>query len=333
MTRLRPVTRWVAGFAVAAAVAVPLTIPSAQAAPSAVGITADDGARVVSETRIDARTVDLDIASPALGFNGKVRLLLPSNWDAQPTRTWPSLWLLHGCCEDKDYQSWTHFTDVEEFTANKDVLVVMPTDGQVGMYTSWWNFGGANKPDWETFHTKEVKQIVERGYRANDVRVGAGLSIGGYGALAYTFRHPGLFRAAASYSGIPNTMLWGVPQFINGIVVSEGLLFYALWGNEYLQRSIWTSRNPYDNVEAFRGIGLYVSCGDGSAGPLDKAGAFDLIEPVSLQSSKSFTDKLRKKGIPVTVNYYGKGTHSWPYWERELKNSWPVLAKGLGLPA
>jgi S-formylglutathione hydrolase FrmB len=50
-------------------------------------------------------------------------------------------------------------------------------------------------------------------------------------------------------------------------------------------------------------------------------------------SSRSFTDRLRTAGIPVTVDYYGAGTHSWPYWQRALHQSWPVLASALGLPA
>src|SRR5689334_18104136 len=107
----------------------------------AVAAAADDGARVVEETRIDARTLDLKIDSPALGGTGMVRVLLPEGWDGQPARTWPQVYLLHGCCEPADYRSWTQFTDVEELTAHTPVMVVMPTDGPAGMFTAWWNFG------------------------------------------------------------------------------------------------------------------------------------------------------------------------------------------------
>ena len=98
---------------------------------AAVPVTADDGATVVQETRIDARTLDLKINSPALGTTGMVRVLLPAGWDSQPTRTWPQVYLMHGCCEPADYQSWTQFTDVEEFTANAPVMVVMPLSTSV----------------------------------------------------------------------------------------------------------------------------------------------------------------------------------------------------------
>ncbi|MFJ8820118.1 alpha/beta hydrolase [Amycolatopsis thermoflava] len=306
---------------------------AALAAPvSAATVSADDGAKVVKETWIDDRTVDLEIDSPALGETGMVRLIVPVKWRAEPTRTWPTLWLLHGCCEPADYQSWDRFTDVKAFTADKDAIVVMPSDGEAGMYTKWWNFGLKSTPDWDRFHTEEVRQIVERGYRGGTKRAVAGVSIGGYGALAYAFLHKGMFGAAASYSGIPNTLFPGTPEVIQGILIRAGHYnFFDLWGDEKASWPIWWSRNPYDHIDDLRGTALYISCGDGRTGPLDPPGQSDPLEPAALLTSKSFTDKLKRMGVPATVDYYGAGTHSWPYWERALHNSWPVLAPALGL--
>lgn len=314
-----------------AAVQVPGSVPGATA-ESGMAARADTGAHVVRETRIDERTLDLEIESPSLGRTGMVRVLLPSGWDEQPDRTWPALWLLHGCCEQADYRSWTEFTDVEEFTEDKPVMVVLPTDGAAGMYTKWWNYGLWDTPDWETFHVTEVRQILERGYRAGQQRAVAGLSIGGFGAMHYAFRHPGMFGAAASYSGVLNTLARHVPGFIKGILVREGFYNWTMmWGGERLKRGLWESHNPYDNVEKLRGTALFVSCGNGDQGPLEEEPPFDLIEPSALASSKQFTTKLREHGIPVVTDYYGAGTHTWPYWERALHRSWPVLARGLGL--
>ncbi|MGH3862636.1 alpha/beta hydrolase [Actinokineospora sp.] len=333
-------SKWVAAVCaavVAAAVVVALPNGPAEAQPVSRARTtavADDGARVAEEIRVDERTLDLRITSPALGTSGWVRLLLPRGWDTQ-TRTWPVLYLLHGAGEVEDYKSWTAFTDAAAFTADKDVLMVLPSDGKAGMYSAWWNFGGSNKPDWETFHVTEIRQLLERGYAAGTVRAVAGLSIGGYGAMAYAFRHPGMFKAAASYSGVLNTTIYGIPNFIQMILMREGLNFYSLWGNEFMQRSIWTAHNPYDNVEKLRGTRLYVSSGDGGTGPLDPPGNSPdvMIEPLAKLSSSTFTDRLKRAGIPVTTNFYGGGSHIWPYWQREFKASWPVLAASLGLPA
>ncbi|KZB79137.1 alpha/beta hydrolase [Amycolatopsis regifaucium] len=322
-------TRWW-GLLVLSLVALLGTSIPASAAPTPA--TADNGAKVVEETWLDARTVDLKINSPALGTTGMVRLLVPAGWAAQPARTWPTLYLLHGCCEPVDYRSWDQFTDVKAFTADKDALIVMPTGGPAGMYTKWWNFGLKSTPDWDTFHTLEVRQIVERGYRAGTRRAIAGLSIGGYGALAYAYKHKGMFGAAASYSGVPNTLYQGTPLFIQGILARAGVFNYLeLWGDSWGMRPLWSANNPYDHIDDLRGTALYISCGNGQTGPLDPPGQSDIFEPSALGTSVSFTDRLKLKGIPVTVDYYGPGTHSWPYWQRALRNSWPVLAGALGI--
>ncbi|MFD7133412.1 alpha/beta hydrolase [Streptomyces sp. NPDC059894] len=317
----------------AAALTVSPLVPAATPAVAAsVSVPADDGAAVVNEIRIDDRTVDLEIDSPALGRRAMVRVLLPEGWDSRPDRTWPTLWLLHGCCDEADYRAWTQFTDVEEFTADKDVMVVMPSDGAAGMYSAWWNFGLGPKPDWETFHVTETRQILERNYRAGTQRSVAGLSIGGFGAMHYAFRHPELFGAAASYSGMLNTLSFGVPGLIKGILVREGIWNWtALWGEERLTNGLWRSHNPYDNVESLRGKALYVSSGNGRTGDLAPDEGADALEPAALGTSKQFVEKLEANGLPVTSDFYGNGTHDWPYWERALHQSWPTLAQGLGM--
>ncbi|MGW0536529.1 alpha/beta hydrolase [Streptomyces sp. NPDC003032] len=316
----------------AAALAGSLLTPgAAPAAEAAASVRADDGAGVVRETRIDDRTLDLQISSPALGRRAMVRVLLPKGWDSQPDRTWPTLWLLHGCCEPADYRSWTQFTDVEEFTADKEVMVVMPSDGAAGMYTAWWNYGLGSQPDWETFHVTETRQILERNYRAGTQRSVAGLSIGGFGAMHYAFRHPDLFGAAASYSGMLNTLSFGVPGLIKTILVREGFWNWtALWGEERWTNEVWRSHNPYDNTEPLRGKPLYVSSGNGRPGDLAPDEGADALEPAALGTSREFVEKLRDNGMTITSDFYGNGTHDWPYWERALHRSWPTLAQGLG---
>ncbi|TWF95372.1 S-formylglutathione hydrolase FrmB [Saccharopolyspora dendranthemae] len=308
-----------------------LAVATGTTASALPATSADDGARVVRESVVDRRTIDLEIASPALGATAMVRLLLPTRWAAQPHRTWPVLFLLHGCCETADYQAWTWFTDVEDYTVEKDVLVVMPSGGPAGMYSPWWNFGEHGSPDWETFHVTELRQILERRYRAGTARAVAGVSMGGYGALAYAFRHRGMFGAAASLSGIPNTLNPGAPAVIKGLLVREGLNPLALWGDEVINRRIWSEHNPFDHVAELRGIGVHVSSGNGLTGPLDPPGQADPLEAASLATSKSFTDRLAAEGIAVTAHFYGTGTHDWPYWQRELRAAWPVLAPALGL--
>ncbi|WP_020666505.1 alpha/beta hydrolase [Amycolatopsis nigrescens] len=318
-----------------ALVAAAVVVPSLAAAePDAAPVVADDGARVVKETAVDARTLDLEIASPALGENRSVRLLLPTGWTERPTRTWPLLYLLPGCCADEDYRTWTEYTDAQRFLADKNVLTVLPSDGRAGMFSRWWNQGVSPAPDWEAFHVTEVRQILERGYGAGDRRAAAGLSIGGFGAMAYAFRNRGMFGAAAAFSASIDTLQGWTPGAIQGILQNEGFDPADLWGDPVLNRPLWSEHNPADHPAELRGVALYVACGNGEPGPLDPPGQEpEQHEALSLASSQSFTDRLRANGVPVTTHYYGPGTHDWAYWERELHSSWPTLARGLGLPA
>ena len=273
---------------------------------------------------LGSRTVDVSVSSAALGRSAPVRLILPSGFGSQPTRTYPVLYLLHGAHDD--YTSWTRETDIEAFTEGRDLIVAMPDAGPTGIPTAWR--GG---PDYETFQLKEVPALLARDYRASGVRVVAGVSTGGYGAMAHAARHPGMFTAAASYSGILDTMAPGVPTLMDAIVARENLVPTSLWGNPFLNLLTWRDFNPRNRAAGLRGTALYVSSGSGLAG-----GTGDwlpeALESALWPSAHSFTDTLALLRIPVTTHFYAGGGHSWAYWKQEFTASWPMLARGLGVP-
>ncbi|MYV92299.1 alpha/beta hydrolase family protein [Streptomyces sp. SID1034] len=293
-------------------------------------VRADDGARVVAEQRIAPNRLDLTIDSPALGTTAHVRLLTPDGWS--PGRhDWPSLWLLHGCCGG--YTDWTTYSDVAQLASLRRVLVVMPEAGAAGWYSDWWNYGRGGAPRWETFHTTEVRQIVERGYGAGGRRVAAGLSMGGFGALSYAAGHPGLFRAVASFSGTVHPLLQvpggpGPDWFLN-LDRTQGVDPYAVWGDPVRQRTVWAAHDPTVRAGALRRLPLFLSCGNGEAGPYDAAGAKDPNEAYFERQNRALADRLGALGSPVLTDFYGPGTHAWPYWERELHRSLPMLLAAL----
>lgn len=295
------------------------------------GAKADDGASVVTETMVDLRTVDLTINSPAMGGNVMTRLLLPAGWASQPTATWPVLWLLHGAGELQDYRSWTFYTDVEAFTADKNVLVVLPSDGPAGFYTDWQFSGRADPRQWQTFHMVELYQILQRSYRAGPNQAIAGLSLGGYGALAYAFQYPGRFKAAASYSGLVDTLWPGAPILIQAMVARTNQRPIQMWGDSILNYFGWAARDPAKNFQRLRGTSLYLSCGNGKTqagdGPLDAV----LLEEAAAPANQALASNLLKAGIPVTTNLGNDGVHAWPYWQANFKESWPLLAAALGV--
>jgi diacylglycerol O-acyltransferase / trehalose O-mycolyltransferase len=306
-------------------------------APQAVG-PPDRPARVVATQTLGPRVRDLTIDSPALGRSAKVRLLLPRRFQAQPHRRWPVLWLLHGCCDT--YESWTRSTDVEELAGLADVLVVMPEAGQVGFYSDWYQRGQGGPSRWESFHLTELRQLLERDWRAGNRRVVAGLSMGGLGAMAYAARHPGMFRAAASYSGLLHTRYQGDP--LPGPRMIQDLLGDfdedpdALWGDPRRHGDLWAAHNPYDLAPRLRQVGLFVSVGSGQPGPLDGPatnGQLQQIEQALYPQNLAFVERLRQLGIPVRFDNYGPGIHNWPYWQRELHRSLPMLLGALQRPA
>ena len=279
---------------------------------------ADDGAAIVEADRIGVRMVDLTISSPAVG-DAMVRLLLPAQFDAQPGRTWPVLYLLHGA--GGSHLDWTLYTDVETLTASTDLLIVMPDGGSRSWYADAWNGGRGGPPMWETFHVTEMRQLLERNWGASDRRAVAGLSMGGLGAMSYLGRHPDLFVGAASFSGVLDPL--GAGPIQGGSTA---------FGDPVAQVDNWKAHDPRYLVPAMKGHTIYVAYGDGRPGPLDSGlgEQVDETERWIQPQNQAFVAELNLVGVAATVDAYGPGTHSWPYWERGLHAALPLLLEALG---
>ncbi|MFB6955762.1 alpha/beta hydrolase [Streptomyces sp. NPDC056309] len=289
------------------------------------------GAEVVAATQVADRQVDLSVRSAALGGRTvKVRLLTPDGWNPSDRRQhWPTLWLLHGCCGD--YTSWTALTDVARIDSLRNVLVVMPEAGWNGWYSDWWNDGQGGDPAWETFHTVELRHLLERDWAAGANRVVAGLSMGGQGALLYAARHPGMFKATAAYSGSAHPLL--NEESVNrimGFFAGQGDDPLRVWGDPVAQRGIWEAHDPFYLAQRLKSVPVYLSCGDGTTGPLDSPGSTSALETDFNRQNHALAAELERVGAKhVTTNFYGPGTHGWAYWQRELHASLPMLLGAL----
>jgi S-formylglutathione hydrolase FrmB len=155
--------------------------------------------------------------------------------------------------------------------------------------------------------------------------------MGGLGALNYAARHPGMFRAAASFSGIVDTRLTSAESArYQRLVRANGADAAELWGDPQTNAKRWAGHNPTDLAARLHGTTLFISCGNGQPGPLDTSSTTpDPIEQHIHAENLAFTTRLRQLNVPATVDLYGTGTHNWPYWQREFHKAWPLLARAL----
>ncbi|GCB49293.1 hypothetical protein SNL152K_6627 [Streptomyces sp. NL15-2K] len=237
--------------------------------------------------------------------------------------------MLHG--GEDNYTSWTRETDVEALSKNSDVLIVMPDGGKSGYYSDWL----AGTPRWETFHTSELVRLMEKEYRAGPSRAIMGLSMGGFGALNYSARHPGMFRyvaAISSYTDLDDPLV----RLIIGVSsMREGTDIKQVWGDPVEDAEVWQAHNPAAMPRSFRGMRVHLSVGNGMPGPMDQGHSLGVLlagvagEAVLPEQIKRFASALYSEGVEVSAHIYSPGTHSWPYWQKELHSIWPTVMESL----
>lgn len=293
---------------------------------------ADDGAKIVGERWLSDTEVDLTVSSPALGATAPVRVLVPRGWSRSSSRTWPVVYAYHGGRDT--YVSWTRSTDIEQLAAGYGVMVVMPDTGYAGWFTDWRNHGAGGPPKWETFHTAELPQLMERDYHAGTRRAAMGISSSGYGAVKYAAHHPGLFRYAVSLSGILHLTQPGIPLLVL-LEASERYDALRIWGDPVLNRANWRANDPYVLAARLRGTGMYLASGrTGKPGPYDHPtpgnGRIDAQEIACGATTVSFAERLKELGIPATTHIYQDGWHDWSTWQPEAHRAWPLMMTAIG---
>lgn len=191
---------------------------------------------------IRGRVVTERFASAALGVKKNVVVYLPAGYDDAPDTRWPVFYYLHGLGGNET--NWIEAGKLDAAAASLALaaIVVMP-DGDNAFYVdselpvdhaACVEHGtGLLFPDaprmqtcvkqlrYETYITQDLIGWVDRTYRTIATREGrgiAGLSMGGFGALVLGMRHPDLFAAAASHSGIDALLYAGPYPYERGRV-------------------------------------------------------------------------------------------------------------------
>jgi S-formylglutathione hydrolase FrmB len=301
---------------------------------------------VLSAKRLDPRLFALSVQSGALPGPANVRVLLPSGYNAHPRRRYPVLYLLHGTSGSA--ADWTKTGGAEQTTAGRQLIVVMPDIGLGGDGGGWCT----NWPDgmyrWETFHIDELIPWVDGNLRTIRSRAGraiAGLSQGGFCSMSYAARHPDLFSVALSYSGAPDIAYDSTAQALVTPIINltETVLDRvppnSMFGDRLSNEINWAAHDPTTLAGNLRATRMLLFTGNGQPGPYDSSpnlGAQAIEEGVH-ELTMLFHQRLMTLGIHSYYDDYGAGTHSWPYWARDLRQSiGPLMedfAHPLGAPA
>lgn len=276
------------------------------------------------------RCFDVEIPLPqgVAVTDNHVRVILPQDYGTTGKR-YPVLYLLHDAAGS--YKVWTQMTDVLKLTRGFDLIVVMP-DGGAGADAGWYTDWNDGSRQWESFHIGVMIPYLEKyldvlgdGHRAI-----AGVSMGGFGTMSYASRHPGLFAAAAGISGAVNLLYL---QQISALGVSAlnpviSTPDASQWGSFITHYAEWQAHDPVFNIAGFRGMQVFLSCGNGLVG-----GAYDdpalvgnyAVENLVWQMNRNFERALSAEGIEHHTFFYGPGYHDWPYYREELAWALPQL--------
>jgi S-formylglutathione hydrolase FrmB len=321
---------------VAAAVVVGASVGSSAASSSAPGPVFGDeaGVHVLAAQQIDPRQWNVQVLSGALGRPVNVRVLLPLDYAQTPTRHYPVLYLFHGTSGQAS--DWVNQGNAEATTAGLPLIVVMPDAGfdgdGGGWFTNWYDTHTRLGPSqWETFHVDQLIPWVDHNLRTVAQRQGraiAGLSQGGFGALSYAARHPDTFISAGSFSGAPDIdynpiVAVGATAVIEATAVGlDGVEPDAMFGSRLTNEINWQGHDPADLAANLRGMDLSLFTATGVPGPLDPPvpnPTASVIEAITHVSTMSFYQRLGSLGIPSHLDDYVFGTHTFPYWARDLR--------------
>jgi len=334
--------------------ATPPATPAAPAVPAAATEqpgTAPTPAPPGAKGRIETQR----FKSAALGVDKKVIVYLPAGYDDKPNTRWPVFYYLHGLTGNE-----TNWVELGKLDAAADQLglqaiVVMP-DGDDGFYvdglakpdydacmkdgTGLFMPGKQNRRDtcvrarkYETYITKDLIGHIDATFRTiakRDGRAIAGLSMGGFGALMLSMRHPDLFAAAASHSGVDSLIYMGPFPYKAGKV--ELMTDVKQWGGPFVEINRWMRGLFGDDVAYWKKfdpttlvdklqpgqLALYLDCGTEDGFALDNGAAW-------------LHDLLLAKKIDHAF-FLGPGGHDFEFWKPRLLESLKFLRDHVAKP-
>jgi putative tributyrin esterase len=292
--------------------------------------------------------------SQALGIRKHVVVWLPPSYAVQRERRYPVAYYLHGAFGDET--NWTRLGHLDATldsltrTGMPEMIVVMP-DGDDGFYTTWNFLGDYNEcrrahasgtnrepaatycvpwPHYDDYIARDLVGYIDKTYRTiadRRHRGIAGLSMGGYGAVALALSYPDVFSAAASHSGVLAPLVGRRAQDdtstryrynLDSLEASYGKGLWALLPEPFgRDTAAWLARDParlaarLERERPSLRPSLHIDCG--------------LDDPL-LAQSRAFKASAQTLGWTIDYAEY-PGAHTWDYWRRHSVESVQWLAR------
>jgi len=151
------------------------------------------------------------LTSEYIAKNDTLWVFTPSDYNVQPEKTYPLIYLLHGW--SGNYHQWNDITDCQKYADRYGFIIVCPD----GLYDSWYfNSPAIKESQFSDFFFYDLMPFIASTYRVDAKNAFiTGLSMGGHGALYLFAQKPELFRSAGSLSGVLNLTDWWDTYAIN----------------------------------------------------------------------------------------------------------------------
>jgi len=240
--------------------------------------------------------------STALAREMPYEVVLPAGYSGSQER-YPVLYLLHGWQGDEtNFVSLTHL--VEDASAYKLIVVTPRAEN------SWYvNSATRAEARYADYVFQDLIAEVDAHYRtiaSPHARAIAGISMGGYGAMLFSLRHPGAFAFAASISGAfagPS----GIESVMPQLKPSTDDAFGVAGSTTRTQNDVDTLIGAVDRTEQPY---FFLECG--ASDPL-------------LSSNRRVVEELSSHGFAYEYHEL-PGAHTWPFWEAALPTTLKVLS-------
>ncbi|GAB3340409.1 alpha/beta hydrolase family protein [Larkinella ripae] len=256
-----------------------------------------------------ARVDTLDLESAAMKRTLRAAVVLPESYGTKKSRktgqTFPVLYLLHGGTGGfRDWLTKPPDKTLLHRLADQYNLIIVTPDGDPSSY--YFDSPLVANSQFETFISGELVDQIDHRYRTVRDRKGrviAGLSMGGHGAMFISCRHPELYAAAGSMSGVMNinTATWKV------------LAEFAKSRAENLARLLGP---PKEGGSPYPGLTMVTLANQLKANNLPLV--FDIgVDDFLIDGNRDLHRQLTENKTPHDYTER-PGAHTWDYWENAL---------------